>query len=122
MIAVGKKPLELTLKNQDDQTVSLADYADQWVVLCFYPRDDTPGCMKEAFEFTKEIAAFRKLGPLVLGCSSGSRHLHRAFISQHQPRVALLSDPTHKTMERHEAWGEKNLYAARRLGSVGRPC
>ena len=114
MIAVGKKPLELTLKNQDDQTVSLADYADQWLVLCFYPRDDTPGCMKEAFEFTKEIDAFRKLGPLVLGGSSGS--------SQHQPRVALLSDPTHKTMERHEAWGEKNLYAARRLGSVGRPC
>jgi peroxiredoxin Q/BCP len=79
--------------NQDGQTVSLADYADQWVVLCFYPRDDTPGCTKEAFEFTKEISAFRKLGPLVLGCSSGSPDLHRVFIRQHKPKGHAVVRP-----------------------------
>ena len=116
MIAVGKKAPSFELPNQNNHTVRLADYKGRWVVLYFYPRDDTPGCTKEACEFTAEIRSFTKLDAVVLGCSQDTTARHRTFIKKHRLKVTLLSDPTHIVMEKYEAWGEKVLYGKRMVG------
>ena len=116
MIALGKKAPAFTLRNQRDETVRLADYKGQWVVLYFYPRDDTPGCTTEACEFTLGIRSFTRLDAVVLGCSPDSTERHRRFIKKHKLRVTLLSDPDHTVMEKYDAWGEKVLYGKKTVG------
>jgi peroxiredoxin Q/BCP len=116
MIAVGKKAPAFKLPDQDDEIVSLGDYKGQWVVLYFYPRDDTPGCTKEACEFTAGLRGFLRLDAVVLGCSPDTAARHRAFIKKHKLKVRLLSDPGHLVMERYDAWGEKVLYGKTTVG------
>ena len=116
MIAVGKKAPAFKLPDQDDDIVSLADYRGQWVVLYFYPRDDTPGCTKEACEFTAGLRGFRKLDAVVLGCSPDTAARHKAFIKKYKLKVRLLSDRAHGVMERYGAWGEKVLYGKTSVG------
>ncbi|HLU48904.1 MAG TPA: thioredoxin-dependent thiol peroxidase [Planctomycetota bacterium] len=110
MIEVGKKAPAFTLPNQDDEKVRLADLAGKWVVLYFYPRDDTPGCTTEACDFTATIADFESLDAVVIGVSPDSTESHRKFIAKHDLKVMLLSDPDHKVMEKYGAWGEKQNY------------
>ncbi len=83
MITVGKKAPPFTLFDQDDNRVRLADYKGQWVVLYFYPRDDTPGCTKEACEFTAKIRDFDTVDAVVLGCSPDTPECHRAFVKKY---------------------------------------
>ena len=116
MIEVGKKAPRFTLPDQDDEGVSLTDYTGQWVVLYFYPRDDTPGCTKEACEFTAGLRGFQNLDAVVLGCSPDSTARHRAFIKKYKLKVRLLSDSTHAVMEKYRAWGEKVLYGRTTVG------
>ena len=116
MITVGKKAPSFTLFNQDDDPVRLADYKGRWVVLYFYPRDDTPGCTKEACEFTAGILGFNTLDAVVFGCSPDTPERHRAFVKKHRLKVTLLSDPTHVVMEKYGAWGEKVLYGKTTVG------
>jgi peroxiredoxin Q/BCP len=117
-ITVGKKAPAFTLKDDQGGTVKLSDFLGQWVVLYFYPKDDTPGCTVEACEFTKEIAAFEKLGTVVLGCSPDLPEKHEKFIAKHKLKLRLLSDPEHKILEKYGAWGEKNLYGKVSLGTL----
>jgi peroxiredoxin Q/BCP len=109
-IAVGKKAPEIVLKNQHDDTVKLSEFEDQWVVLYFYPKDDTPGCTVEACDFTSGLKGFEKLNAIVLGCSPDSTESHRRFIAKHKLTIDLLSDPDHKALQAYGAWGEKNMY------------
>jgi peroxiredoxin Q/BCP len=109
-IAVGKKAPDFALKNQNDEVVKLSDLAGKWVVLYFYPKDDTPGCTVEACDFTSGLKDFEKLNATVLGCSPDSTESHRRFIAKHKLKVALLSDPDHKLMDDYGSWGEKNTY------------
>jgi peroxiredoxin Q/BCP len=118
MVQVGKKAPEFTLIDQDDSKVRLRDYKDRWVVLYFYPRDDTPGCTTEACEFTAGIKDFQKLDAVVIGCSPDSPATHRKFIKKHRLRVVLLSDPEHKVLEKYGAWGEKSMYGKKILGVI----
>ncbi len=118
MIEEGKKAPAFTLPNQDDEKVRLRDLAGSWVVLYFYPRDDTPGCTVEACEFTDGIEAFDELDAVVLGCSPDSTEKHRKFIAKHDLGVTLLSDPDHKVMEKYGAWGEKKLYGKVTIGVI----
>ena len=118
MIEIGKQPPAFALENQDGDTVSLDSLKGQWVVLYFYPRDDTPGCTKEACEFTTGIETFRKLDAAVVGCSPDKPASHRRFIEKHDLKVQLLSDPTHATMQRCGAWGEKVLYGRTSVGVI----
>ena len=118
MLEVGKKPPALKLRNQDGETVSLAQFKGQWVVLYFYPRDDTPGCTKEACEFSEGIQGFRKLDAVILGASPDTPKSHQAFIKKYTLKVQLLSDPTHATMEKYGAWGEKVLYGRTSVGVI----
>ena len=118
MIEVGKKAHAFTLPDQDEQQVKMSDYAGRWVVLYFYPRDNTPGCTKEACEFTDGLEQFEALDAVVLGCSPDTPQSHRKFIEQHELGVTLLSDPEHKAMEKYGAWGEKKMYGKVRQGVI----
>lgn len=118
MIEVGKKAPPFTLKNQDDEEVRLSDYEGRWVVLYFYPKDDTPGCTTEACDFTAGLSGFRKLDAVVLGCSADSPERHRAFIAKHRLKITLLSDPKHAVMDKYGAWGQKMLYGKATVGVV----
>ena len=117
-IAVGRPAPSFTLNDQDEQQVSLGDLSGSWVVLYFYPRDDTPGCTTEACEFTDSIADFQGLDAVVLGCSPDTPQKHRSFIAKHGLKVRLLSDPDHAVMERYGAWGEKKMYGRTTMGVI----
>jgi peroxiredoxin Q/BCP len=105
----GKAPA-FSLLNQDSKKVALKDYAGKWVVLYFYPKDDTPGCTTQACEFTTNWDKFQKLSARVVGVSPDSPESHQAFIAKHKLRIELLSDPDHAVMLNYGAWGEKNNY------------
>jgi peroxiredoxin Q/BCP len=117
-LAVGKKAPTFTLPDENGAQVKLSDLAGQWVVLYFYPKDDTPGCTVEACEFTSGLKGFEKLEAAVLGCSADSPESHRRFIAKHKLKVKLLSDPDHAVMEKYGAWGEKNNYGKKTMGVI----
>ncbi len=115
-IEIGRPAPKFTLADQDENLVSLDDFAGSWLVLYFYPKDDTPGCTTEACEFTEGIESFRNLDAVVLGCSPDTPERHRRFIEKYDLGVRLLSDPDHRVMELYEAWGEKVLYGRKSVG------
>ncbi len=117
-LTVGKKAPGFTLKDEQGNNVKLTDYAGQWVVLYFYPKDDTPGCTTEACEFTKGLSAFEKLDAVVLGCSPDAPEKHQKFIEKYKLKIKLLSDPDHKVMQKYGAWGEKNMYGKVTVGVI----
>ncbi len=114
----GKMAPAFTLKNQDGKSVKLSDLTGKWSVLYFYPKDDTPGCTTEACEFTDGIKAFEKLNAAVLGVSPDDTESHRKFIKKHNLKIDLLSDPSHKVMEKYGVWGIKMLYGKESLGVI----
>jgi peroxiredoxin Q/BCP len=117
-IEQGKKAPSFSLNDQDGDKIKLNDLAGQWVVLYFYPRDDTPGCTIEARDFTANFRAFQKLGAIVYGCSPDSVASHQKFIRKYKLKIGLLSDPNHKTMQKYGAWGEKNMYGKITVGVI----
>ena len=117
-IKEGTKAPAFTLPDQDGESVSLSDFKGSWVVLYFYPKDDTPGCTVEACEFTDGISELEGLNAVVLGCSPDPPEMHRKFIAKHNLGVRLLSDPDHGVMETYGAWGEKTLYGRVSLGVI----
>ncbi|USN45833.1 MAG: thioredoxin-dependent thiol peroxidase [Candidatus Woesearchaeota archaeon] len=110
MELVGKKAPAFTLRDTDEKNVSLKDYLGKWVVIYFYPKDNTPGCTVEACEFTDEFAGFEKIGATVLGVSKDSSASHQKFREKYNLKVRLLSDPDAHMMENYGAWGKKMLY------------
>ena len=97
-IKVGNKAPAFKLPNQNEADISLKGLADRWVVLYFYPKDDTPGCTTEACEFTSQLTRFEKLSATVLGVSPDSPASHQKFIQKHKLKIDLLSDPDHKVL------------------------
>ncbi|MBI1371310.1 MAG: redoxin domain-containing protein [Phycisphaera sp.] len=108
-VAVGQPAPAFTLPIQDDTKVALADLKGKWVVLYFYPKDDTPGCTIEACDFTDGVKSFEKLDAKVLGCSPDSTESHRAFIKKHDLKIDLLSDPKRETMTTYGAFDGKKV-------------
>lgn len=117
-LSMGKKAPAFTLPDERGVSVKLSDFLGQWVVLYFYPKDDTPGCTVEACEFTEGISAFEDLDAVVLGCSPDLPEKHGKFIAKHDLKVRLLSDPDHKVLEKYGAWGEKNMYGKVTQGTI----
>ncbi len=98
-IEIGNAAPPFRLEDQDGAKLALKDLRGSWVVLYFYPKDDTPGCTTEACEFSEGIEGFAGLDAVVLGCSPDSPDRHRRFMLKHDLRVRLLSDPEHAVME-----------------------
>jgi thioredoxin-dependent peroxiredoxin len=117
-IQVGKPAPKLALQDQSGRPASLGDYAGKWVVLYFYPKDDTPGCTTEACEFTDGLKAFETLNAVVLGCSPDTPASHMKFIAKHGLKLRLLSDPEHTVLAAYGAWGEKSQYGKKSTGVI----
>jgi peroxiredoxin Q/BCP len=121
MIDVGKKARAFKAKDQDGNTHQLKDYAGQWLVLYFYPKDNTPGCTKEACQFSEELPKFSKLDAPVLGVSPDSEQSHRKFVDKFDLKFPLLADPkgedgTPKLCDAYGVWQEKKNYGKTYMG------
>jgi len=110
VIEIGKKAPAFSLPDQDEKKTALKDFAGQWVVLYFYPKDDTPGCTTEACEFTDNLRQFTALKASVLGVSPDTPEKHRKFIEKYNLAVTLLSDTDKKVMVKYGAFGTKTMY------------
>ncbi|MBD3331957.1 thioredoxin-dependent thiol peroxidase [candidate division GN15 bacterium] len=117
-VETGKKAPAFTLSNQDGDKVKLSDLAGQWVVLYFYPKDNTPGCTTEACDFTDSLKDFEKLNATVLGVSPDSVESHQKFIDKQNLKITLLSDPDKKVLEKYGAWGTKKMYGKETRGVI----
>jgi len=118
MLAIGDKAPDFSLVNQDDEIVSLGDFVGEWLVLYFYPKDDTPGCTKEACDFTDEMDDFTALQSTVLGVSADSIQSHRKFIKKYEIGIHLLSDPDKTVHKAYGAWGLKKNYGKEYEGTI----
>lgn len=118
MIEAGKKAPEFSLQGSDGKTHSLKDYAGKTVVLYFYPKDNTPGCTKEACGFRDLTAKLKKLDAVVLGVSKDSLESHDRFIVDFKLPFVLLSDPDTKMMRAYGAFGEKMQYGKAVVGTI----
>ena len=107
-----------TLPDQDGRDVALADFTGRQVVVYFYPRDDTPGCTKEACQFNDNLAAFRKAKVPVLGISADSAAKHQKFREKYGLSFPLLTDADHAVGEAYGAWGEKTMYGKKTIGVI----
>lgn len=101
------KVVTFSLPNQDGTTVSLKDFTGSWVVLYFYPKDDTPGCTVEACSLRDANDELIALGAQVIGISKDDADSHRAFKAKHKLNFTLLSDPSGSTIKSYGAWGKK---------------
>ncbi len=112
----GAKAPAFRLPRDEGETVSLADHAGKKLVLFFYPRADTPGCTREAIDFTRLKSAFTESGTAVLGISADTIKAQESFRNKHQLSIPLISDETHEMLEAYGAWGEKSMYGRTFLG------
>ncbi|MBZ0107585.1 MAG: thioredoxin-dependent thiol peroxidase [Candidatus Scalindua rubra] len=118
MIKAGTKTPDFCLKNQDDKKVSLKDYKGKWIVLYFYPKDNTSGCTKEARDFTESLKDYHKLNATVIGVSPDSTESHRRFIEKQSLGITLLSDPDKKVHKAYGVWGMKKNYGKEYEGVI----
>src|SRR4051812_36256534 len=109
MPEVGAVAPAFNLKDQNDKSVKLSDFKGKHVVLYFYPRDNTPGCTREACSFRDEHTALEKAGAVVLGVSPDSAETHGRFAAKYELPFSLLADPDHAVSEKYGVWGEKSL-------------
>ena len=115
-LAEGSKAPAFSLPRDGGSTVSLRDYAGQKLVLFFYPRADTPGCTKEAIDFTRLAGAFADAQTVVLGVSADPVKAQEAFRNKHELSTPLVSDEQHEMLEAYGVWGEKSMYGRTFLG------
>ena len=114
----GKAAPAFRLKDTAGNPVSLKDFTGQDVIVYFYPKDDTPGCTKEACGFRDVWHDIRQRGATVLGISPDDAASHQSFVSKYQLPFPLLCDPDRKVMARYGAYGEKMLYGKKTLGVI----
>jgi peroxiredoxin Q/BCP len=118
LLGEGAKAPAFQLPRDGGEVVSLSDLAGKKLVLFFYPRANTPGCTKEAMDFTRLSGAFADSGTAVLGVSADSQKAQESFRDKHKLDVPLISDEKHEMLEAYGAWGEKSLYGRTFLGII----
>jgi len=114
----GDKAPDFTLRDATGRKVSLGDFAGRDVILYFYPRDDTPGCTKEACAFRDQWEELTRSGAVVLGVSADDPESHRRFAAKYRLPFTLLSDPDHTVMQAYGAYGQKMLYGRKTTGVI----
>jgi peroxiredoxin Q/BCP len=117
-LQIGDKAPGFCLPDQDDKETCLADYKGKWVVLYFYPKDDTPGCTVEAIDFTSVKRDLEAKNTAIFGVSRDSVKSHQNFIAKQELTITLLSDPDHKIIEAYGAWQLKKMYGKESYGIV----
>lgn len=118
MLEVGTMAPDFTLLNQNGEEISLSQYRGQKVILYFYPKDNTPGCTKQACGFTQLYPDFVKKGAVILGVSKDSVKSHKKFEEKYQLPFTLLSDPDLVAIQAYDVWKEKNMYGKKVMGVV----
>jgi peroxiredoxin Q/BCP len=113
---IGDKAPEFTLPDQDSAPQSLSDYAGEWVLIYFYPKDMTPGCTKEACALRDNYDAFKKINATIFGVSADSPARHQKFIEKENLPFSLLSDEKKEMLESYNVWAEKNMYGRKYMG------
>lgn len=118
MMKVGDSASNFCLADDSGEEHCLDNFKGKWVVLYFYPKDNTSGCTLEARDFTTALTDFEKLNTMIIGVSPDSTKSHQNFITKHDLKIKLLSDPEHKTLEDYGAWQKKKLYGREFMGVV----
>jgi len=118
LIKIDEKAPDFCLPNQDDVEICLRDLKGKWVVLYFYPKDNTPGCTTEACEFTAAAPDFSELDAVILGVSADSTKKHRNFIEKKELGITLLSDEETSMMQEYGVWQLKKNYGREYMGIV----
>ena len=114
----GKPAPSFSLEDVEGAKVSLADFAGKNLILYFYPKDDTPGCTKEACGFRDDWKEIQKLNAVVVGVSADGGDSHRKFAAKYKLPFPLLSDPERTVMQKYGAYGEKILYGKKTVGVI----
>lgn len=118
MLEAGTRAPEFTLPDKDGNRVSLSDFAGRRVVLYFYPRDNTPGCTRQACAFAQAYEQFKELGAVVIGVSKDSEASHQKFAGKYELPFILLSDPELTAIKAYDVWQEKKNYGKVSMGVV----
>lgn len=114
----GERAPAFNLQSDRGEKVRLSQFKGQAVVLYFYPKDDTPGCTRQACAFRDQASALKKAGAVVLGVSPDGVESHQKFRDKHDLNFPLLADPDHQVAQKYGAWREKNLYGKKSMGIV----
>jgi thioredoxin-dependent peroxiredoxin len=114
----GRKAPPFCLPDSSQKMTCLVDFSGKWVVLYFYPKDNTPGCTLEAMQFSNAMEEFAKLGAQVIGISQDSPESHVKFIDRHELTVLLLSDTDHEVLKLYDAWQPKTMFGKEFLGTI----
>ena len=112
----GKAAPDFALQASTGKTVKLSDYRGKWVVLYFYPKDDTPGCTREACSFRDSHKKIESQNAVVLGCSPDDLKSHDKFITKYDLPFVLLADGDHKVAGAYDVWKQKNMYGKQVMG------
>lgn len=112
----GDKAPAFSLETDDGSKVALKDLKGKKVVLYFYPKDDTPGCTREAIAFTEDIAKFKRAGAVVIGVSKDSAAKHKRFREKHDLKIMLGADESGAVCKKYGVWVEKTLYGRKFMG------
>ena len=118
MLEIGTKAPEFILPDKDGNAVSLTDFSGKKVVLYFYPKDNTPGCTRQACAFAGAYQEFRKINAVVIGISKDSMASHQKFAEKHGLPFLLLSDPELSVIQAYGVWQEKNMHGKASMGVV----
>ncbi len=118
MLKIGDPAPEFTLPDQDGNPVSLKDFAGKKVILYFYPRDNTPGCTRQAQAFAAAYAQFQAMDVAVIGISKDSTASHQRFAQKYELPFLLLSDPQLTAIQAYGVWQEKKMYGKVSMGVV----
>ncbi len=118
MLEINQKAPEFCLPNQDEVEICLRDLSGKWIVLYFYPKDNTPGCTTEACEFTSALPEFEGLDTVILGVSPDSPKKHRNFIEKKDLQITLLADENKEVLEGYGVWQLKKMYGREYMGVV----
>ena len=116
MINEGDNAINFKMPIDDENFVTLDSFPDNNIVLYFYPKDDTPGCTREAIDFTSHINAFNECKTKIIGVSADSISKHKKFIEKHKLEVILASDEDKKVCEDYGVWIEKSMYGKKFMG------
>ncbi len=116
LISVGKKALNFSLPNQDGEVVSLDSFLGKWLVLYFYPKDNTPGCTVEGIDFSRLQDNFELVNAVILGVSPDSVKSHCSFIGKRKLTIPLLSDEKKVVLEKYGVWGKKRFMGREYVG------